>query len=183
MWKFSTSAASAFFSTDFLQISLSFFLKKEQALVLLLALINNNWRFQQHTVANSILLILWKEKDQLDQTFPFIHCCKFLPLTDVLFRTGGASLLRWKDCLRVLMGKRPVLDVRTVAFMLRDIKQTRNSASVEFRLCGQGGISLFWNWGLQYCLQGWQNPQLSFAKCSTNTDKSHEGDSVVTFVS
>lgn len=69
------------------------------------------------------------------------------------------------------MGKKPFLDVYTLAFTLHDIKQQQNSAS------------LLWNWGLQYCFQGWQNPWLELAECSTNTDESHEGDSLAAFAS
>lgn len=59
--KCSTSAASC---TLFRWFSLNqpFFLQRENVLVLLLVLIHNNWRFQKHSAANSILLILWKEK-------------------------------------------------------------------------------------------------------------------------
>lgn len=112
-----------------------------------------------------------------------IHFCTSLPLPGVLFRTEEAPLFHFYDCLRVLVGKRLFLSAHTIASMLGDIKKLQNSASVEFHLCGQGGISLFWNWGVQYCLQGWQTSQLSFAKCSTDTDESHERCSGGTFVS
>lgn len=110
-----------------------------------------------------------------------IHFCTSLP--PLLFRTEEAICFTFKITWEFWWEKRLFLNVHTTAFMLWNIKKLQNSASVEFHLCGQGGISLFWIWGLQYCLQGWQTSQLSFAKCSIDTDESHERGLGSTFVS
>lgn len=129
--------------------------------MLLLALIHNNWRFQKHSTANRIMLILWKEKDRSEE-IPFIHCCKRLLLHHILFRIGGAALLRF----RVLTEKGPLLSICAVTFRIQDIKQPLNPASVQLCLYKLRDIFLYWNWDSQCHLKGWQNPQLFFAKWS-----------------
>lgn len=103
VWKLSTSAASCILFCWFSSNKPFCLFLKEQILVLLLALIHNNWRFQQHTTQTGFCWSYGRKKTSYTKSSHSL--LQVSASKQCSLGTVGAALLLWWDYLRPLMEK------------------------------------------------------------------------------